>query len=699
MKRNSFQVNLGLSDGMEFELHIGKSKKVTTSKLVYSKRTIASIATDSLLNNDDVVDGDILKVHLDEAIDGSQSIITEDNKLCFNVEGMLFSKGIILDVILENDEVNVYFDDIKLDTLPVNHFDDLFTRTPRYNSVKRTSYKATVADVNLINIVRYVNTHQHTEYSRLDGMSKIKDIAKKTEWAGAITDHGVMTGVLKFNNELLSQEKKPIIGIEPYLERIDEEIACNNFTDVNSLSEDELKSYKRAHYKKDHIIMLAKTKDGYHNLVKLASLSWDNFYGKNHIRYADLVKMSDGIIATSACLGSTLGRSIMDDEREIRKVFFEELGKGSKMVTFIDAESDIDLLQGDDLDLTAEESAIIKEKFDVDINWLSSDGVKDLIEVKGGFAKFPRTKEVFDKYMSVARLYLNKMISIFGKDDYYIEIQRHKFRAEEFYESKCLELAEEFGLKVVSGIDSHYLNKEDAKTHEVWLCEATKSNINDPNRLKFPGEGYYLMTSDEALELFEDLPEALDNSLEIAEKCNVDLKVKGYFLPKYPLPEGYDNDKEEEQVRYFLDLAREGYIKRFKGTDKFKDPVYLERMQFEEQTILNMGFASYFLIVQDFIAWAKDDRVAENIEKYFPKKYYDYEKLPEIVKAKDFEIYVGPGRGSAAGSLVAYCLGITNIEPIEYGLLFERFLNPDRISMPKRYWAFNVNPITQGCLL
>lgn len=670
--KNKFMASLVLSPGVRFELHIGKSKKVTTSKLLYNGRVIRTIPTEEILVNT-VSDGDVIDVSLN----ANDEIVDEKNVVYFPIGDMIFSKNIILDVKLENGKVNVYFDDILLDTKEVGDFGDLFTRTPRFNTVKRTSYKAIVSGVNEISMVRYANTHQHTEYSRLDGMSKIKDIAKKTEWAGAITDHGVMTGVLKFDNELRALEKKPIIGMEPYIERIDEDIFNDKFTDTTVLDEESLKEYKRNHFKKDHIIMLAKNKTGYNNLIKLASLSWENFYGKNHIKYSDLVEHSEGIIATTACLGSTIGRSLMDDEKKIRETFFDELGRTSNTnkLKAIEVESDIDLLQGDDLDLAPEESALLKEKFDVDITWLSSDEIKELIvDTLHKEDEFPRTLQAFDGYMDVARMYLKKMIAIFGKEDFYVEIQRHKFATEEYYEKKLLQLAEEFGLKIVSGIDSHYLNKEDAKTHEIWLCEATKSNINDPKHLRFPGEGYYLMTSDEALDLFEDLQEALDNSLEIAEKCDLSLKVKEYFLPKFPLPDGYNNDDEKEQVRYFLDLVREGYKKRFYGTKKYQDKTYQNRIIFEEKTILDMGFASYFLIVQDFIAWAKDSNVADHIERYFPKRYYDYDKLPEMAKGKDFEIYVGPGRGSAAGSLVAYCLGITNIDPIDYDLLFEREL-------------------------
>lgn len=671
--KNLFKVELSLPVGMEFELHIGRSKKVKESKLMYNNRVVRRIITEDLLEDikNKVKDGDALKVTLDE----NKYIVTDKDELCFNVGNMIFSENIILDVVLDGDKVNVLFDDILLDTKDVEHFGDLFTRVPRFNTVKRTSYKAIVKGADEISIVRYANTHQHTEYSRLDGMSKIQDIANKTEWAGAITDHGVMTGALKFESALKSQEKKPIVGIEPYIERIDEDIFLNNFVDLKELDEESSKEYRRKYFKKDHIIMLAKNNTGYHNLMKLASLSWENYYGKNHIRYSDLVNNSEGIIATTACLGSTIGRSLMEDEKEVRKAFFKELGEVSNAVNLIEIEDDIDLLQGDDLDLTTEESAILKNKFGVDKTWLSSDDIKELI--KGNEDSYPLTMASFKTYMRTAHLYLKKMIAIFGKDDFYIEIQRHKFAAEEYYEKKCLELAEEYGLKIISGIDSHYLNKEDKKTHEIWLCEATRTNINNPKRLRFPGEGYYLMNSDEALELFKDLQEALDNSLEVADKCNVNLKVKEYFLPKFPLPEGYDedgSDPDAEQVRYFRDLLREGFKNRFYGTEKYTDPVYLERIKFEVGTILHMKFASYFLIVQDFIAWAKDADVINHQEKYFPKRYYDYSTLPEAVLNKDYEIYVGPGRGSAAGSLVAYCLGITNIDPIEYDLLFERKL-------------------------
>lgn len=660
---NEFYVNLVFPENLEMSLSIGKSKKVKFSSLCYNGNKLKSIETSLLPENYN--DGDSIKVFL------KNNFITDENGVAIiSIGNSLADNGTLVDLVKEGNVVKVLFSDILLDTKDVSYFGTLFDKKVNYNCNERLNYKAFVNSPSTIKVVRYANTHQHTEYSRLDGMTKLKDIAKKTEWAGAITDHGVMTGVLKFDSLMRENGKKPIIGMEGYIERINEDIYNDIFTDTNR------DDYK-INLKKEHIILLAKNNVGYKNLVKLASLSWNNFYGKNHIVYSDLVKYSEGIVATSACLGSTLGKTLLEDEKRIRETFFEELGIKTFTVK-AEIETDFDLLQDDDLVLSNEEKALLKEKFDLDLEIITKDKIEELIDEKS----FPKTKEELSSYGKTARLYISKMIEIFGREDFYIEIQRHNFASEIYVEKILLELAKEYNLKIVTGIDNHYLNKEDAPIHEMWLCEATKKSLTDPTRMKFPGEGYWLMTSDEVLERFGDIPEALDNSLEIAEKCNVDLKVKGYSLPKYPLPEGYD-DSKESQVKYFKKMVFDGYKNRFLGTDKYNDPIYTDRMSFEIKTILNMGFESYFLIVQDYIAWAKDKNVSENIEKYFPKRYYDLNSIPEAIKNKTDEIYVGPGRGSAAGSLVAYCLGITNINPIEYNLLFERFLNPDRISMPK----------------
>lgn len=681
--KNEFHIK-ALFPELTLELVVGKSKKNTKTSVLYKNLLMKKFETEDALKDINVNDGDRISVRYNQ-----KELISDDGQIVIPVTDKLIDNGIIIDLIKTDRGIDCYFGDILLDSKRVDYFGNLFTPKTNYNCAARNSYKAFVTgegpekDEIRIQIVRYVNTHQHTEYSRLDGMTKIKDIAKKTEWAGAITDHGVMTGVLKFEDLMLANGKKPIIGIEPYIERIDENIFNDIFVDYSNSVEEE-NQYKKEHFKREHIIMLAKNEIGYNNLVKLASKSWDNFYSKNHIKYSDLVNLHEGIIATSACLGSTIGRNLIEDEKNIRKQFFKEINFEEENYT--SAEED-DLIANDELILNSNEIAFLEDKFNIKDNFnidLSKNVFsKDLIlNIVSKFKlEVPKTIELINSYGRIPKMYIQKMIDIFGRDDFYIEIQRHKFASEEYIEKILLDYAKKHNLKIVTGIDNHYLNKEDKDIHEMWLCESTGKTLNDEKRLRFPGEGYYLMNSSEVLDLFEDIPEAMDNSLEIAEKCNVSLKRTGYSLPKFPLPEGFGNSMEEQQ-RYFKTMVFEGYKNRFFNTNKYNNSIYTERMTFEMKTIKKMGFESYFLIVQDYISWAKDKNVKENIERYFPKSQYDYNLIPDKIKNKNYEIYVGPGRGSAAGSLVAYCLGITDINPIEYNLLFERFLNPDRISMP-----------------
>lgn len=666
---NEFNVNLTFPEGLEMNLKIGKSKKNKYSSLFYHNRKLKSI--ESSLLPESYNDGDNIRVFLKNGF-----ITNEAGEAIIAIgDSLIELNTITVDVINTGDKVNIAFDDIVLDTKEISYFGDLFERESEYACPNITQYQARLITPDTISIERYANHHQHSEYSPLDGMSKLDEIASMVP-AGSgcgLTDHYRMVGDLKFYNLMKSQGKIPVLGMEGAIERIDEDI----FKDIEvDTTTDE---YKKSHFLRDHIILLAKDNTGYHNLMKLASLSWNNFYGKNHILFKDLKQYSEGIIVTSACLGATISKSILEDERRIRKVFFEELGiQDFEYVP--KRENECDILEDDDLNINQEERAILKEKFNIDSNILTTDIIKELIENQS--IGFDRTKEELKTYKNIARLYISKMIEIFGREDFYIEIQRHNFISEQYVETKLLELAKEFNLKLTIGIDNHFVKKEDAPVHEMWLCEATKKTLNDNDRMKFPGDGYWFMSSKEVLERFGDLPEALDGSLEILNKCkNVDLTPNGYKLPKYPLPEGYD-DTKEGQVAYFKKMVLEGYKNRFLGTEKYNDPIYTNRMSFEIKTILNMGFESYFLIVQDYISWAKDKNVAENLEKYFPKAHYNWDEIPDAIKNKTDEIYVGPGRGSAAGSLVAYCLGITNINPIDYDLLFERFLNPDRISMP-----------------
>lgn len=250
--------------------------------------------------------------------------------------------------------------------------------------------------------------------------------------------------------------------------------------------------------------------------------------------------------------------------------------------------------------------------------------------------------------MGEARDIVEEMIDIFGKDNYFLEIQRHGIDEESIVNDTLIELAEEYDLKLVATADSHYTNEEDRTSQEILMCIGTKTQMSDPDRMKFDGHGYHIHTSEEMVELFHDMPEVLDNTLDLAERINFTLDLSTLHMPTFDVPAPFTSEKD-----YFIHLCKEGFEQRFKGTHKANDPEYLERLEFEMSTINKMGFPGYFLITWDVIKYAKDNG-----------------------------ILVGPGRGSACGSLVAYVLNITDVDPIRYGLLFERFLNPDRISMP-----------------
>lgn len=404
--------------------------------------------------------------------------------------------------------------------------------------------KAVVKDVGYkyhhIQIVRFADLHRHSGYSLLDGATKIEDMAEKTEYVGALSDHGVMYGFLQYYKAMKKQGKQPIVGFEAYAETMDGKKEGN------------------------HLLLLAKTEEGYKNLVKLTSEAYENFYNKPHVSYEMLEAHNEGIICLSACLGGEIPQ------------------------------------------------LLIKEKYD-------------------------RAKEVAEKFAS-----------IYG-DDFYLEIQNHEMGWEEDTANKGLiRLSKELGIKLVATTDSHYTNRDDSKVHEVLLCLQTGKTLNDVDRMTFSGNGYHIHTADEMDERFSFLPEAVDNTLEIAEKCSeFELTLDAIYMPKFDIP------KDETEDSYFEKLAWEGFKERFKDREELTDPVYIERMKTEIKIIQDMGFSAYFLIVSDFISYAKTN-----------------------------EIMVGPGRGSAVGSLVSYALGIVDLDPIPYDLLFERFLNPERVSMP-----------------
>lgn len=440
------------------------------------------------------------------------------------------------DISLEGSSLIVKKNETVIDVIDGSSFLHLFKNRKHLKAVVIRQGSTTTWQ-----IVRWVDLHRHSGYSLLDGGSRIGDMVKKTEYAGAITDHGAMFGVLEFYKKMKEANKLPIIGMEAYAETI------------NGKKEE------------NHLLLLAKNEKGFKNLMQLTSLAYENFYRKPHVSYDMLGTYREGLISTTSCLGG-----------EIPQLLIE--------------------------------------------------------------GKYEQAKDV-----------AKTMIDIFGKDDYYVELQRHGIREEDVVNPQLIQLAKELGLKIVGTIDSHYTNKEDAYAHEVLLCVGTDKKMNDEKRMRFPGEGYYIHTPEEAEERFKDMPEVLDVGLEIAEKCSGwELDLTKRYMPHMDIPSSFQSEDA-----YFEHLCWEGFDERFLGKEEHRSNVYRERLSYEIKTIQQMGFSGYFLIVWDLIRYAKNQGIT-----------------------------VGPGRGSVVGSLVAYCLGITALDPIPFGLLFERFLNPERVSMP-----------------
>ena len=394
----------------------------------------------------------------------------------------------------------------------------------------------------------FTHLHVHTEYSLLDGFSRVKTLVKRAKEKGmtavAITDHGCMFGAIDFYKAAKAEGIKPIIGCEVYT-------APRKLTD------------KDPNYDKHqgHLVLLAKDMTGYKNLIKIVSKSYvDGFYYKPRTDMDELKKHSQGLIALSACLAGDVPRAIMNGN--------------------------------------------------------------------------------YDKARKLAMEYRE----IFGNGNYYLEIQDHGLPEQKQVNTEVVRLSRELNIPLVATNDVHYVDKDDAKIQDILMCLQMQKTIDDENRMKFPSDEFYLKSREEMEQLFPELEEALDNTNEIAERCNVEFEFHKYHLPRYDVPEGYTTNG------YFRELCKKGLVERY-GEDCPEE--YKERLEYELNTIENMGYVEYFLIVWDFINFAKQNN-----------------------------IMVGPGRGSAAGSIVAYTLKITDIDPMKYSLLFERFLNPERVSMP-----------------
>lgn len=400
-------------------------------------------------------------------------------------------------------------------------------------------YKVIVRDDGLsATVVRFADLHRHSDNSLMDGVTPVSVMVKRTEYAGALTDHGNMYGFLEYYKGMMAAGKHPIIGFEAYQEDLLGKLNGN------------------------HLILLAKNQQGYKNLLKLTSESFNYFHYKPHVTWEMLEKYHEGVICTSACLGGIIPSALMRKDTD------------------------------------------------------------------------------------TAELAIKQFLDLFG-EDFYLEIQRHGIDGEAEVNEQLLALGKKYGIPVIATTDSHYPDKEDAYAHEIELCLQTKKTMNEPH-YTFSGTGYHLYDSEEMEGLFADIPEVLDNTLRLAEKCAVKLKLKDVNLPHYTIPKGFDTPMD-----YFRHLCEEGFQRRFKGKPQLTDPKYKERFDYEMAMIEQMGFESYFIIVWDFIDYARRNN-----------------------------IYVGPGRGSAAGSLLAYCMGITDMDPIRFNLLFERFLNPERVSWP-----------------
>ena len=394
----------------------------------------------------------------------------------------------------------------------------------------------------------FTHLHVHTEYSLLDGSSKIGELAARAKELGmdsmAITDHGVMYGVIDFYRAARAAGIKPIIGCEVYVS------PGSRFDRETVHGEDR-------YY---HLVLLAENNTGYQNLMKIVSKGFvDGFYYKPRIDEEVMREYHEGTIALSACLAGEV-------PRYLEKGLYEEAKEAAK-----------------------------------------------------------------------------RHLEIFGEGNYFLELQDHGIPLQRQVNQGIMRLSKELNIPLVATNDCHYINADDWEAHDILLCIQTGKKVSDENRMRYEGGQYYVKSEEEMRQLFPYAPEAIENTHKIAERCNVEIEFGVTKLPRFDVPDGYDS------WGYLNHLCDEGFALRYPDDDG----TLRARLDYELGTIKSMGYVDYFLIVWDFINFAKSHGIA-----------------------------VGPGRGSAAGSIVAYCLKITDIDPIRYQLLFERFLNPERVSMP-----------------
>ena len=394
----------------------------------------------------------------------------------------------------------------------------------------------------------FAHLHVHTEYSLLDGSNKIKEYVEKIKalgmTAGAITDHGVMYGVIDFYKAAREAGINPVLGCEVYVapgSRLDREMVHG----------------EDRYY---HLVLLAENNTGYSNLMKIVSKGFvEGYYYKPRVDMEVLEKYHEGIIALSACLAGEVQRNLV-------RGMYEE------------------------------------------------------------------AKEVAYRYERC-----------FGKGNFFLELQDHGIPEQKLVNQQLLRMSQETGIELVATNDVHYTNAEDAEPHDILLCLQTGKKLADEDRMRYEGGQYYVKSEEEMKLLFPYALQALENTQKIADRCHVEIEFGHTKVPHFEVPEGYDS------WTYLNKLCHEGLDKRY-GADA---PKYLQKLDDELAVIKNMGYVDYFLIVWDFIHYAREH-----------------------------DIMVGPGRGSAAGSLVSYTSGITDIDPVRYNLIFERFLNPERVSMP-----------------